>query len=481
MSGRSARLERSLLLLCAGLLIGGVVIHAYLSLYSRFLADDYCTYGVLQTEGFWGSQRYWYLNWSGRYAFLFTMTSIQLLGPGATPAVPALLLAFWAVALVALFSRLLSRFSITASGAAATLGLAALIGTLSAAPNLYQSLYWQTGAVTYALPTALATAYGVWLISESRRSNPSPLGWRPVVISGTWAFVMGGFSETNVSMQIAAMALLALGSFLPAAPKDRMPPRRLTIAGLVGSLVALGFIAFSPGSNLRQLLMPAPGNLLSIGGQSIRYMLSFAANSLLDHPLSFLLPAGIALLFGFLAGSPPAAATGSAGSEANRQRALWIVPLVAAILITAGVMPSAYAISAYPSARALLPPAFALTLAVVLWSLSLGKSFGDRWGANIARASSERGMAVALTAFCIGLAAMSLHTVSQWSPDMSSFAVLWGNRDARIRAAVAEGNLALQEASLPHIGGLAELDSAPTNWLNRCIAMSYDLESITAR
>lgn len=478
-SGKWARFERPVMLLCLGLLVGGLVAHAYLSRYSRVLADDYCTYGVLQTEGFWSSQRYWYLNWSGRYAFLFTMTLFQLLGPLATPLVPALALAFWAIAAVGLLSALVGRSKIAAGGP--ILGLAALIGTLGAAPNLYQSLYWETGAITYALPLALATAHGAWLIRQLRSRSGGPVGLRPLVVGGLWAFAMGGFSETTVSMQTAGMALILLGSLLPADSTDRLRLRSLAAAGLAGSLGALATIALAPGSILRQLLMPTPGSLLSIAGQSVRYTLAFAANSLLDHPLAVLLPVGIAVLAGLQVAGGSKADPNSGHPAPHWPHAIWAIPLAAGLLIMAGVMPSAYAISAYPSERALLPTAYVLMLALVLWSFNLAAYLPGRWRQRLTGAISKPALTVALLLFCVALFAMSLATVSQWQPDMSSFAALWGNRHARITSAVAAGDLVLEEASLPHIGGLAELDQVASNWLNRCIALSYGLESITSR
>ena len=44
--------------------------------------DDYCTASILQTRGLLGAQAYWYVTWSGRYAFtLAPADGGRLIGP----------------------------------------------------------------------------------------------------------------------------------------------------------------------------------------------------------------------------------------------------------------------------------------------------------------------------------------------------------------------------------------------------------------
>jgi len=49
----------------------------YMGLSARYLADDYCTAGTLRELGLLGSQRHWYVHWSGRYAFTLAVNLVH--------------------------------------------------------------------------------------------------------------------------------------------------------------------------------------------------------------------------------------------------------------------------------------------------------------------------------------------------------------------------------------------------------------------
>lgn len=138
--------------------------HAYMGGFSRYIADDFCTLGTLRKLGFLGSQTNWYMNWSGRFSFTFLVNLTQLAGSKLTPILPALTLVIWLVAVTCLILRWQrwlrnTRYIILAF---ALSGLVIFV-TLEGAPNVYQSLYWQTGILTYTLPLVLLTFYLSWM------------------------------------------------------------------------------------------------------------------------------------------------------------------------------------------------------------------------------------------------------------------------------------------------------------------------------
>ena len=73
-----------------------LLAYAELGRFSRYVADDFCTAGILRDYSFLGAQRYWYLNWSGRYSFTLAITALErLFGLPIVPLLPALVLALW--------------------------------------------------------------------------------------------------------------------------------------------------------------------------------------------------------------------------------------------------------------------------------------------------------------------------------------------------------------------------------------------------
>ena len=48
-----------------------LLAHIYLGWFARYLADDYCYAGQLRLLGFLATQKWYYVEWSGRFAFTF--------------------------------------------------------------------------------------------------------------------------------------------------------------------------------------------------------------------------------------------------------------------------------------------------------------------------------------------------------------------------------------------------------------------------
>ncbi|MGH2605608.1 MAG: hypothetical protein ACRDG5_03365, partial [Anaerolineales bacterium] len=142
---------------------------ASMGFFARYIADDFCTAGTLRRLGFWESQSNWYLNWSGRYSFTFVATSLNLIGPGVTPWLPLAALVLWLGAGAYLVRAWIPMGEgSTARGISVALSALLLFFTVGGTPNLYQSLYWQTGMLTYSLPLVLGTFYLGWLLKRSR-------------------------------------------------------------------------------------------------------------------------------------------------------------------------------------------------------------------------------------------------------------------------------------------------------------------------
>lgn len=65
----SPKLSRPAAAALAAPMCAALLAHAYVGFFSRYWYDDFNTVAVLRALGFLGSQRYWYLNWSGRFEF----------------------------------------------------------------------------------------------------------------------------------------------------------------------------------------------------------------------------------------------------------------------------------------------------------------------------------------------------------------------------------------------------------------------------
>ena len=460
-----------LLLLVGGLLLIPQGLHAFTGLFSRYLADDYCTASTLRNLGFFGSQLDWYKNWSGRFSFTFTINLTQLVGPGLTSFLTSLLIILWLAILFLAISRTLGRMGLKPSYLLSfVLGELILFSLLESIPDIYQSLYWQTGMITYALPLLIFTAFIGWFSYRSVAPLQGGSGVVSLATSGLLAFMAGGFSETFVTMQTAAMIIL-LVLLVFYGRRNRDPRFGLLVSGLIGSVAAMLVIVAAPGNAVRQSLMPPSPAIINVIGWSLRHALAFSAKSVLEAPVAFLTV--LVLPFSFVILKPTFLSRDQETKRVAGQR--WIValigiPIAVFLLIVSSIVPSVYATSAYPAERALITPQYVLTIGIIIWSVCVGLAILDknrfklRWN-NISRA-------IAIGLLSIGIIISTQKTLIL-IPKAKTFAQLWDQRDRDLRLAFQNGIIQTSATSLPHMGGLAEIGKDPAEWINRCVASIY--------
>jgi hypothetical protein len=399
------------------------------------------------------------MTWSGRFSFSYVVALTHLVGPSLTPFLPAAALILWVAAMAFLFYQWI-RFR-TGSGSwifpvlLASISIAAVV---SASPNIYQSLYWQTGMLTYLLPLILFTAYLGFLGSIARIEISNQRRIFPYLLGFCWPLFMGGFSETFV--------------------------RRIVTLGLLGSLAALILVASAPGNAVRQGLMPAHPELLELLGSTLKDWYIFTARTVKLNFLAITLLSIVPALAGFWS----AAQRGQSRDRARtliRREATWFVsiPLVTFLLMCASILPYEYAISSFPDARVLVTAAYILILGIVGWNFLLGTSVsnlhtpGYTWPGRVAWITAV---------ICIGLffvyTRQVLVVALQNRYVMKNYAAAWDERDSKLRAAFQNDPLIVYAASLPHMGGgLAEIGYDPDEWINRCVASTYGVNQVIAK
>jgi hypothetical protein len=460
------------------LLLVPLGLHAYIGLYSRYLADDYCTASTLRQLGFYGSQIDWYNNWSGRFSFTFFINATQLLGAGITPFLTVLIILIWLIVLRYTLSRVFRLIGREVPALWSLLmSIFILYAVLDSTPDIYQSLYWQTGMITYVVPLILFTLFFGWVSSISLDNLGQKPG--PIILlgSGFLTFLAGGFSETFVAMQTTALAVIFL-IMLFARRRDRKLNPALLVTGLAGSIIAMITVALAPGNSVRQALMPTPPDLLSLLGWSLRHGLAFAVKSALSTPITFTNSVILSAILAIIA--PWNIETSTQTGKRNVRRLstyLLGILIVTYLLIVASVAPSVYATSAYPAERALVTGQYVSTSASVIVGFLVGITLKPRIPFKLSSANLVRASGIILLG--IGVLSSALRS-TMIIPSARSFAQQWEQRNQELLLAFQQGLTETRASSLPHMGGLAEIGNDPSEWINRCVANSYGLERITS-
>jgi hypothetical protein len=460
-----------------------LVGHAYLGSFSRYIADDFCTAAHLRLLGFWGSQIAWYREWSGRFSFTFLISIAHLLGPRFTPWLPGLAIGAWYGSLLLLFRRIERtrdrRLPLFVSSVLAALTLTL---TLEGSPSIYQSLYWETGMLTYSLPLILGTLSLAWLVSSLRASSASHQLW-PWELAGSlvFAFFAGGFSETYASLQLAGLAGGLLISQLVLRGGRRGQATQWLGAGLVGALLSFAAVALAPGSQVRMALMPAhPAmwDLIERTAQDIHIFLYQVAKYQTIHLVLAVAAPGLLVFLALPDVDEPGQSTGRTGLAL-----LGAIPLLTAALVAVAFAPYEYAVSSYPDPRVLITQQYVLFLAIVVWS--------GLAGLHARRALRHRGPALTSTArillsVSVALAflvtARFVEKLRDDVPVFADFSTAWESRDAYLRMQASQhSDAVIAAASLRHMGGLAEIGDNPSEWINVCVAEAYDARAVIAK
>jgi hypothetical protein len=457
--------------------------HAYLGTFSRYLADDFCTASSLRRLGFAASQAYWYETWSGRFSFTFVVSLAQAVGPRLTPWLPSLAILTWLAAWLYFGWRVLGDSQRMGWLFWIPIGAVQAFATLRGSPNVYQSLYWQTGMTTYVLPMALAIGYAGWIWPNAAggAENSKP-GFGLGFVSFGAAFLLGGFSETYVALQTTALGMGLL--LLALVEKEKRAKAASLIGfGLMGSILAGLALALAPGTQVRSGLMPPHPALVELVQATLKDGYLFLARTVKGSPEAIALAVGVPCSL-ILIRDLAAAASDSVGKEMRRRTAIGLIllPVLTPVLMLSTIAPYEYAISSYPDARVLVSTMFVLAGGLVVWGAALGRLL-----AGIPLLQSRRGSfaAIGLAGIAtLGLALASIQAASSTldtAPVARSYAQTWDKRDADLRRIAQPGEGPVSTPSLRHMGGLAEIGRDPEEWINRCVAGTYGLEAVVAK
>jgi hypothetical protein len=424
--------------------------------FARYTADDYCWAGVLRTEGFLNAQVWWYAGYSPRYAFTFLVNLVELAGPGIVPTLPAFAIAVWLCTL----TWTAKQFGLATIQALVVAELAAF-AALQTAPDLPQSLYWQTGMLTYVVPLVLATFLIGWIRRAMSLSIVEP--WA-VAISALVTFVAGGLSETYLIPQNVALTLALLVSLVLAwrrvgrrgeawRGEARWSPIAHLSAALAGGVLALIVIVVAPATEYR--VGGSPADLWLASSAAI----ATAAYQLLRLARYFPLTVLACLIVPSLLGL---------GTQSVSAKWFWIVTVGVAITLPFCYFPSFYAQNGNPPARSLIVPG-----AIVIGYLIFA---GYSVQGVVQRITESRRLAVALALALVPLGAAITSLPERATA--AEHAALWDAEDQQIRASRDAGQVDVVVPSLPPYLGENFVTADRGNWFNVCVARYYGVRSI---
>jgi Family of unknown function (DUF6056) len=457
-----------------------LVLYGYLGTFSRPIADDYCSAVVFRNEGFWGTQKLIYLTWSGRFSSTALIAAANGVGRHLVLFLPGILMICWLAATSWSIRETLRALSWRCDPLSiVAMSELIVLAALASAPDLGQSLYWQTGALTYLTPVILWTLYCGAVASTIRQSARPSVRLRNTLPLFVLALLAAGTSETAAAEQIiafTAFTVLVIHSKLRTASLPR-----LVWVGLAGSVVGTVAVACSPGNFVREAVLrqqnggPLPSFII-LGVAVART--AILAMDLVRRTWLLILSTSLILAPQLFVNCP----------VENRRGALRLAGYVLAtslVVIVISALPAVFALGVPPPDRSLFLGNWILLCSSVLVVLATVAQVLSFHGCA---KQPLRGVLVGL-----GLAGILLFVtavgsrINHSASGLRRQASAWDSRDAYIRNERTRGNVNVVLTPLenywPSINS-APLESAgadPGAWVNKCLADYYSINTVVVR
>jgi hypothetical protein len=443
-----------------------LLLHAYLGSFSRFIADDFCSYYYAKELGVFQSALYWYRTWHGGYSVSFMDSLLVLIGPYGIPYVTPIVLFIWlAVTTVAIHLLLRKDSQLFDILKSISLGTAVVYSILLISPKVSQSLYWWGGMRAYVMPLIIFTFYIAlfqWFRKRSLKAGPI------FILSGVSfmiVFASGGFSETFTPVQLVIFVFIISYGLLTLnfRPKDK--EFFFLLAGYFGALASLLAMVSAPGNAARQALYPEPADLFSVFDIAFAGFITFLQGV-------FSTPERLFGILGMILGT---AWLGIQTRDESKHK-FWniLICLVTGLVFTfLCFLPAAYGLSAKPYERTLIIPAYILVVGLLLASFMWGKWVSSKIEM---RRFIHLGFFLTATTLIVLSAVIKSQELYASRHAYIDYARKWDQVDTQIIQTKHSGEELVLIPNMINWAGLDRPTDNPKFWLTACYTQYYGIQ-----
>jgi len=447
------------------------VIFIIQGFYSRHRADDFCFSGILKENGLFSGLLTFYSTTSNRFsAYIFSAFS-EMLGQKAIRFISPLVIIGLGLVLFLAITRSLKAYSVERPRIIAFfLAQVILFFTVYLSPNRHQSVYWRSGLSHYFLPLVILCWLLYVLLSSQTLSKPKK---RIQIVSVfLLSFFSAGLSESYAALQMGVMGTILLIMLAGEEFHLKMKIIVLVVVSLVGTLIAMVVMIFSPGNALRLDVLQQAPDVFTVVSLSFQSAYNFMLQSVrgLWLPFSTLFAISILIPFCFI----------PIVKKSNWKKKLilflLIGPILSLLLIMAVCAPTAYGMMAFPEKRVLMLAQFILIIGVCGEGIILGWLMGTLL---------KRYQTIRIFGLFLFLIAVfyPVTTIGGHISELQFYrtrASQWGQQYNQIEDQLNLGSLALTVTALDSYAEIAEMRADPNFWVNYCTAQYYRVNTISA-
>ncbi len=449
--------------------LAGVGLFVYLGIYNRYWADDWCYNADFRDKGFIESVKgysYDVTYTPSRYSVTifagliqaFEITGVQLMTP--------LTILFWVAGLIYLFYNISLITGYQLSKTALVLFSSLIVySSIYLTDQIYQSLYWRTGMLTYTSPLVFLIWIFAFITAQSLREKPSV--WLTALV-GILAFLGGGFSEAGTTVMVSTLGVYVLvAGFVAYRYKHPWAVKSLITAStaLFFALVAMGMLIFAPTTQIRKGRYGEPASLSLLVRLLFNFTYAFFVAAVKDY--QYLILFGLSSLLGIVLSS-------SSGRNMKPMHAFVLAGLVfalAIVFVAASLAPSAYVEKGIPAPRTMIIPRFIIVFGFILSGWFVGITLRELITSKWLEPAALTLLVIALI-FPVYSLTITAHKIQIYSQRTQ----LWDVRNSTILTAIDNGESRVEVLAIDGlpVGGIRDFDPNGKKgfWITKC-AMDY--------
>lgn len=434
--------------------------------------------GYVIKLGFWQAQWFQYISWSNRVTGMFLLSVSDLLGKSMIKYWTSLTILLWVIGLTWAILKIngLLRLQVP-KWLVLLITEWIILFSILLAPQIYQSLFWRIGLITYTVPLVLLSFLIGILIQGYLKVKGNKGAWIWLITAGFFAFLGGGLSETYLALQIS---LLVLGLLMLVIINNKEVLKigsKPIGSALIGSLLSLVVVLAAPGNAVRQAAISAHPAFIEFVRMVITNTFLFIYISLKNNAFQMVLAFFAPLMFVYFAGIKMTLPV----RPSSMVLVVLLSPIILWVTLAAVMAPAAYATSSYPDGRVLMDAGFIFVVFLVTEGVLFGmvlQQLHDFAGETVP--VKLRLLSAMFIFFMIFYPLYDTYRSFRAIPEYQAFATVWDARDGRIKAAILTGSDQIVETSLVAPGHLEDISTDHKYWVNNCVTYFYGLSSITA-
>ena len=239
-------------------------VTASLMLYSRYIADDYCSAADASRLGLFRFVWYWFITWGGRLSAVSTDYLLVILGQKYVGLAPLIGLVIWIGINIGIAFHIIKRYRIGENNVlfyAIMAGAMIVYFLFQSLPNIPQTFFWFSAFRTHSLAVIIFNLF-IWVYLSQREKNDQPV-WA-YVLALIFGLFNGLFSESFTMLQIIAVGAVIFLEYFIEHRTERRTTFLLLGFFLLGAVFAFAIMFLSPGTQNREEFFTQQRTILGI-------------------------------------------------------------------------------------------------------------------------------------------------------------------------------------------------------------------------